>query len=136
MVESLAFLVAAGVWVEVSTPVIPGFNADRDSLRRIAEHVCRNGRHIPWHLLRFTPEFRFSQLRPTLPEELAEAAAIGREAGLDYVYVERALGQTGRDTLCPRCGSEVVARQIWAVGTVSLSNGRFARCDYPIPGRW
>jgi pyruvate formate lyase activating enzyme len=136
VLEALAGFVRAGVWVEVSTPLIPRVNADRAALRAIAEAVVRVGPQIPWHLLRFIPEFRMGRLPPTHPDQLREAAQLGRDAGLHYVYVERALGPSGRNTYCPGCGSEVVARDIWQARESFLVDGACPRCGYRIPGRW
>jgi pyruvate formate lyase activating enzyme len=134
VLRAIAAFVEAGVWVEVSTPVIPRVNAD--ALRRMAESIARVDPDIPWHLLRFTPEFRLRELPPTSPEALAEGVEIARDTGLRYVYVERALGPEGRRTSCPRCGLEVVARDIWAVHSVSLVAGRCPHCGAHVAGRW
>jgi pyruvate formate lyase activating enzyme len=136
VLDALAFFVAEGVWVEVSTPVIPKVNGDRDALRRMADAVSRQGRHVPWHLLRFTPEFRMAGSRPTHPDELAAAAEVGRAAGLHHVYVERALGPSARNTFCPGCGAEVVTRDVWAVRDVALVGGVCPRCGAAVVGRW
>jgi pyruvate formate lyase activating enzyme len=136
ILEALRFFVRAGVWVEVSTPVIPGFNSDPASLRLLAEEVLRLGADIPWHLLRFNPEFRMRALAPTHPDTLGLAAAVGREVGLRYVYVERALGAAGRATCCPRCGHQVVSRGIWSTAQVALVSGCCPECGSPIPGVW
>jgi pyruvate formate lyase activating enzyme len=136
VLEALAGFARAGVWVEVSTPVIPRVNADRAALRAIAEAVARVGRHVPWHLLRFTPDFRMRRLPPTQPDELREAARLGREAGLHFVYVERALGPPGCTTYCPGCGAEVVTRDVWEAREVRLVGGACPGCGYRVPGRW
>jgi pyruvate formate lyase activating enzyme len=136
VLEAIAAFLAAGVWVEISTPVIPKFNADPQSLRAIATAVRELGRHIPWHLLRFTPDYRLRRAYPTHPAVLSEALAIARAVGLPYVYVERACGPEARSTFCPHCGHEVVTRDIWATRAVSLLDGACVNCGFPIPGRW
>ncbi|MFO1433394.1 MAG: AmmeMemoRadiSam system radical SAM enzyme [Candidatus Competibacteraceae bacterium] len=136
VLEAIAGFIAAGVWVEISTPLIPKFNADSDSLRNIAAAVREPGPHIPWHLLRFTPEYRLRRAKPTPPEVLNTARAIAREAGLYYVYVERACGPAARNTFCPQCGEEVVRRDIWATRAVSLVNGACPQCGFAVFGYW
>ncbi len=136
VLDALAGFVAAGVWVEVSTPLIPGFNDDDASLRTIAGWIASVSRQIPWHLLRFTPEFRMQELNPTPPATLRRAADIGRDLGLDFVYVERALGDDGRSTKCPRCRAVVVTRDIWKPRQVSLIEGACPACRLSIAGRW
>lgn len=127
---------AAGVWVEVSTPLIPGVSADPDTLRAIAGHLAGIDPDIPWHLARFTPDFRMRRPPPTPPAALAEAVAIGRGAGLRFVYVERALGGAGRETRCPGCDAVLISRGIWETLENSVTVGACAHCALPIPGRW
>lgn len=136
VLETLRLLTAAGVWVEVSTPLIPGTSAEDRQLGRIAEFVASLGPDTPWHLLRFTPTYRMRDQRPTSPERLADAARIGRAAGLRYVYVERALGAEGRATRCPGCGVEVVARGVWGQTESLLRDGSCPGCGEPIAGIW
>jgi pyruvate formate lyase activating enzyme len=127
---------AAGVWVEVSTPLIPGISADPDSLRKIAARLASIDIDIPWHLLRFTPDFRMSDSVPSSPAALRDAREIGHESGLRFVYVERALGATGRNTSCPACGRQLVDRGIWRMVQNDIMDGRCPQCGFLIPGRW
>lgn len=136
VIAALHGFAAAGVWVEVSTPVIPTVNADRDSLRRMADVVRSVGADVPWHLGRFSPEYRLRHLPPTPTESLREAAEVGRAAGLRHVYVERALGPSGRETACASCGRVVVERGIWSTTAVHLVGGACPSCGAAVPGRW
>jgi len=120
------------VWVEVSTPMIPGlFDA-----REIAEAIAEIDPAIPWHLLRYTPAYRMNQLAPTAPQEIADAVAVGRAVGLKYVYVERALGAEGRSTCCPRCRGLLIERGVWSTRENRLDSGRCPYCGCEIEGRW
>lgn len=127
---------ARGVWVELSTPVIPGFNDDPASLRALAAFVRSVGPSTPWHLLRFHPEHRRLHPGPTSPRLLEQARSIAHEAGLRHVYVERALGDEGRATRCPGCGDAVVHRDLWALRESRLVGGACPRCKTAIEGRW
>jgi len=127
---------AAGVWVEVSTPLIPGTSADVDQLRTIARWLVTMDPDIPWHLLRFTPDYRMSGHVPTQPDALAAAHTIGGDAGLRFRYIERALGDAGRTTVCPTCGLSVISRGIWTTTKISMVNGRCRGCAAVVPGRW
>jgi pyruvate formate lyase activating enzyme len=91
------------VWIEVSTPPIPGVNDDDASVREMARRIAACGRETPWHLLRFHPDYRPQDALPTHLEILARAVAIAEDAGLRHVYVERALGEARRATRCPGC---------------------------------
>lgn len=136
VLRTIAALREAGVWVEVSTPVIPGNSDTVDDLSRIARHIADIDAEIPWHLLRFTPTFRMSDRDPTSPALLAEGVGIGRSAGLRHVYVERALGDAGRQTECPACDAVVVRRDVWRLAESLLVSGACPTCATPIAGRW
>lgn len=136
VVEALRILHAAGVWIEVSTPLIPTVSAEPAVLGRIADTVAGIDPAIPWHLLRFTPTYRMADHRPTPPAALADAVRLGRRAGLHYVYVERALGTAGRATSCPGCGMHVVERGLWCMERNLLVDGDCPACGAPVEGRW
>lgn len=127
---------AAGVWVEVSTPLIPGASAEPEALRAIAGWLAGIDPDIPWHLLRFTPDFRLRKENPTAPRALLAAREIGRAAGLRYVYVERALGEEGRTTSCPRCAAVLIVRGVWSAVQNFVAAGRCPGCGDQIQGRW
>ena len=136
VLQTLRAFADGGVWVEVSTPVIPGVNAEPAQLSWIAEQIAEVSTDIPWHLLRWTPGFKLTEGDPTSPAALAEAVSLGRRAGLNYVYVERALGADGRATRCPGCGRVVIRRAIWALDSIDLYNGACPKCGYRVAGRW
>lgn len=152
VLDTLATWRAAGVWIEIATPLIPGFNTGEPALRALARHVRALGADTPWHLLRFHPDYRLQDAPPTHPALLAAARDIARAEGLSHVYVERALGADGRHTRCPRCGGLAVARdreagpegagsggsgsERWRIDASGMHDGRCARCRHAIPGRW
>ena len=136
VLDAIGRFVRAGVWVEISTPLIPGVNADDDSIARLAETITRISPKIPWHLVRFMPDHRMRSLPPTSPGTLERAAALARQAGLQFVYVERALGLAGRNTQCPRCCETVVRRDIWRTIGDAAFDGQCPRCNHTLPGRW
>lgn len=134
--ESIAALRAKGMWLEISTPLIPGTSADDEQLTTIAGTLADIDPGMPWHLLRFTPTFKMADTSPTSPADLARAIRIGRDAGLRHVYVERALGDPGRATVCPQCSEVCVERGIWSTAAVHLIDGRCPRCGTAIEGVW
>jgi pyruvate formate lyase activating enzyme len=136
ILETIERFREAGVWVEVSTPLIPGVSAGPAALRSIATLLAAMDPGLPWHLARFTPEFRMRDSQPTPPSALGAGQAIGHEAGLAFVYVERALGPEGRRTRCPACRNTLVQRGIWETLENYITNGRCPHCGYQIPGRW
>lgn len=136
VLAALEALVRAGVWVEVSTPLIPGFNDDEGALERLAQAVRALGAHVPWHLVRFVPEFRMRERPPATPAALEAAVHIARRAGLQFVYVDKALGDAARHTRCPGCDTVVVQRRLGHPVRSLLAHGACPRCERLIPGRW
>jgi pyruvate formate lyase activating enzyme len=136
VLDTVERFLEAGVWVEISTPLVPGTASEPAQLRAIATRLAAVSRVMPWHLLRFTPDYRLVRARPTSPRALAEAADIGREAGLPYVYVERALGAAGRRTACATCAAVLVDREIWSLGASNIVNGCCPSCGGRVPGVW
>lgn len=129
-------LVARGVWVEVTTLVIPGRNDSDEELRSIARYLVGLGRDIPWHLSRFHPDYRTLDLPPTPVERLTTARSIGQAEGLRYVYVGNVPGGEGESTVCPGCGALVVRRVGFRADVRGLREGKCAKCGTAIAGRW
>jgi pyruvate formate lyase activating enzyme len=136
VLEAIERFREAGVWVEVSSPLVPGTCADPAQLRTVASRLAAVDRGMPWHLLRFTPDFRRRADLPTAPAALRAGREIGHDAGLPYVYVERALGPEGRRTCCPGCGDVVVERGVWQAVRCTVVRGCCPRCGQRIPGIW
>ncbi|MEV8032344.1 radical SAM protein [Streptomyces sp. NPDC002742] len=136
VLDTLEALRSAGVWVEASTPLVPGVADSPEDLSAIALRLARIDPGIPWHLARFSPAFRRSGDVPTLPSALAEGVAAGRGAGLRHIYVERALGAAGRATSCPKCDGLVVERDLWKLTANRLRDGACPDCGTRVEGRW
>lgn len=136
ILAALAAFRDAGVWIEISTPLIPGTNADEPSIRAIARLVLALGPDTPWHLLRFHPDYRLVDALPTHPTLLQRAISIAREEGLRHIYVERALGEAGRSTTCHACGATLLRRGVWELLSNRLINGRCPDCAALLPGRF
>ncbi|MDD8027326.1 MAG: AmmeMemoRadiSam system radical SAM enzyme, partial [Acidobacteriota bacterium] len=104
VLDSIVRLRAAGVWVEVTTLIVPGLNDGDAELRDIARFLASSGRDIPWHISRFHPDYKLTDRAPTSAAVLARAAAIGREEGLRFIYIGNVPGE-GDITACPACGA-------------------------------
>jgi len=125
---------AEGVWVEITTLVIPTVNDDEPSLSGIAERIADElGSETPWHVSGYYPAYRFTAL-PTSVATLERARAIGQEAGLDYVYVGNVLGHPGENTYCPRCGMLLFERFGLRTRRCEIRDGQCYDCRQPIAG--
>ncbi len=137
--DTIRRLHRAGLWVEVVTLIVPGFNDDPRELRDLAAFLASVSPELPWHVTAFHPDYRLQDARPTSAEDLAQAAAIGREAGLHFVYAGNLPGRVGsaEDTFCPGCGSLLVERRGFRVTTNRLDPGGMCpKCGRAIAGIW
>lgn len=123
-----------GIWVEVTTLVIPGVNDDPGVLRSIGERILQDlGPDTPWHLTRYYPAYRFSA-PPTPVRALEEARKQALSLGLRYVYIGNIPGHPGENTYCPTCSTTVVRR--WGLQLLEnrLRDGCCPSCGTVIPG--
>ncbi|MHB0939338.1 MAG: AmmeMemoRadiSam system radical SAM enzyme [Armatimonadota bacterium] len=126
-----------GMHVECVTNVTPTINDSDDILRGIAEWIASAlGADTPWHVTRFFPYQGFDHLPATPLERLDRAGEIGREAGLQYIYVGNVPGDPRQDTHCPACGHTVIRRRGFSVAHLDLADGACPRCQTAIAGRW
>ncbi|MBN3036951.1 MAG: AmmeMemoRadiSam system radical SAM enzyme, partial [Candidatus Diapherotrites archaeon] len=120
----------AGVHVEVTTLVIPGFNDDDDSIRMIADFVKGVDPSIPLHLTAFYPQYLLTDVPTTPRETLVRARSIALEEGVRYVYVGNILpGDSSENTYCHACGYLLVKRHGFAVAAVNLIDGKCPNCS-------
>ena len=139
ILDSIRRIHALGLWLEIVTLTIPGFNDSDDELRRLAEFIANISPDIPWHVTAFHGDYKMNGPRDTTSEDLLRAAEIGRAAGLRYVYAGNLPGMVGswEETRCPRCNEVLISRYGYLIEDYRLtSEGRCPRCACQIPGRW
>jgi pyruvate formate lyase activating enzyme len=133
--ENLKRLKQAGVWVEVTTLVIPGLNDDPRALAALARFIADElGCDTPWHVSRFHPTHQMTDRGPTPAVTVETAWQIGKNAGLHYVYVGNLPGSSHQDTHCPDCDVRVVERQGYATRSRMTENGVCPGCGTRISG--
>lgn len=135
---TIGALHARGIWVEVVTLVVPGFNDSDDELRDIAAFLASVSVDIPWHVTAFHPDYRMVDPQRTDVATLLRAARIGRDAGLHFVYAGNLPGAVGswENTECPACRAVVVERVGFRVVRNRLDGGSCPECRRRIPGVW
>jgi len=122
-----------GVWVEVTTLVIPGVNDDEECLRSIACRIREIGSEIPWHVTRFHPDYEMLDRPPTPVKTLEKARNIGVEEGLKFVYVGNVPGHKWENTYCPSCGELLIGRYVFSLTKVNVKGDRCPNCGERIP---
>ncbi len=106
----------AGIFLELTTLVIPGHNDDDANVRALTRWIVDHvGPETPWHVSRFYPAYELLDVPPTPVESLRRAAAIGRESGLAHVYIGNAPELQAEDTHCAGCGAIVIERHGYRV---------------------
>jgi pyruvate formate lyase activating enzyme len=134
VLDNLKLMRQLGLWLEVTSLVIPGLNDDAGELRDVAQFIVQElGPQTPWHISRFVPAFRMKLAPPTPVETLTRAKEIGCEAGLRYVYVGNVPHNS--HTYCHACGETLVYRAAWAIAEDRITRtGRCPRCHTPVAG--
>jgi pyruvate formate lyase activating enzyme len=128
-----------GLWLEVVTLVVPGFNDSPEELWQAARFLASVSPDIPWHVTAFHSDYRMLDTPSTPATSLRGAADIGREAGLRYVYAGNLPGRVGEyeTTFCPQCNTSLVERSGFSVHSINIpADGKCPRCGTAIAGIW
>ncbi|MBN1543850.1 AmmeMemoRadiSam system radical SAM enzyme [Candidatus Woesearchaeota archaeon] len=118
-----------GVWVELTTLIVPGLNDSPELMKEQCDWIRSNvGDRVPLHLSRFFPYYKLAHLPPTPPETLEKAYGLAKDVGLKYVYVGNIQMAGTEDTSCPKCGRKLIERS--AFFTVSADRVKDGKCFY------
>lgn len=135
VLESARLLKENGVWLEITTLLIPGANDGEDELKGLASFIKTElGPDTPWHVSRFHPNYKEDGIPPTPAQSLNRAAEIGKERGLNYVYVGNISPNTYENTYCPQCGELLMERVGFTMADYNIKSGRCSQCSHTIPG--
>jgi pyruvate formate lyase activating enzyme len=135
VLDTIVALHRAGVWLELTTLVIPGHNDSDEELRALTSWIVDNvGPSVPWHVSRFFPAHRMLDVPPTPSATLLRAAEIGRQAGLHYVYVGNAPDLGLEDTRCAGCGTLLVERSGYRARSHLTDGGGCPTCGRFLEG--
>jgi pyruvate formate lyase activating enzyme len=133
--ETLKLMKSLGVFVEVTTLLIPGLNDDKHELEMLAEFIVNSlGPETPWHVSAFYPTYRLTDRPPTSVESLVMAREIGIKAGLSYVYIGNVPSEDGENTFCYKCGNILIKRSGFYVEKNLIKNSRCPHCGALING--
>jgi len=128
-----------GMWVEVVTLVIPGFNDSNEELWETARYLSGISNDIPWHVTAFYPTYKHLDALRTPADTIQRAAEIGQEAGLRYVYAGNLPGRVGslENTYCPHCQALLIERTGYFVQSNRITtDATCPDCGKPIAGVW
>jgi len=134
VLDSLRRMKEMGIWVEVTTLLIPGHNDSDEELRKIAGFIVSLGAETPWHISRFHPQYRMTDTASTPASAIHRAVRIGKSAGLRYVYCGNLPGDTGENTHCSGCGELLIGRYGFAIERLNLHGVVCPRCGTTLDG--
>jgi pyruvate formate lyase activating enzyme len=139
VLDSIRMAHDLGLWVEVVTLVIPGFNDSVDELMDAARFIGSVSKDIPWHVTAYHPDYKMIDPPPTPARTLVRAAEIGQEAGLNFVYAGNIPGRVKdyENTYCPHCNALLIERTSFRVDQYQIAaDGTCPQCHNPVPGVW
>ncbi|MBN1849670.1 MAG: radical SAM protein, partial [Deltaproteobacteria bacterium] len=132
VLETIRLIKKSGIWLEITTLLIPGQNDSDEEIRNIARFIAELDKDIPWHISRFHPDYRFTGA-PTPMDTLKRALAIGESEGLSFIYIGNTPGEVTY-TKCPNCKNKLIQRKGFQVIEQRLESGRCPDCGRPLPG--
>jgi pyruvate formate lyase activating enzyme len=133
VLDSIKLMNDLGLWLEITTLVIPGVNDSDEELKDIAKFIFNVSKDIPWHVSRFHPDYGFTGYTTTPEETLKRAQAIGESAGLKFVYAGNVYGW-GNDTFCPFCKKLLIKRDALSIMEYNIQVGKCVHCKNTVPG--
>jgi pyruvate formate lyase activating enzyme len=139
ILDTIRQLHAMGIWLEIVTLLIPGFNDSRDEIDRLTRFVAGVSPDIPWHVTAFHGDYKMTAPQNTTAEMLRAAAAIGKANGLRYIYAGNLPGQVGdlEHTACASCGERLITRFGYHIRDYRITaDGACPSCGAQVPGRW
>ena len=139
ILDTIRRLYEMGVWLEIVTLLIPGFNDSPDELQRLTDFVAKISPDIPWHVTAFHQDYKMTSHDDTSAAELVAAVGIGRASGLKFVYAGNLPAEVGsnEDTRCPHCKAALVLRRGFRILQNRIGEaGICPDCGTLIPGVW
>jgi len=134
--ETIRSMRKRGVWVEVTTLIIPDYNDSEEDLKDIAQFIVSVDPAIPWHVTQFYPTYKIMDKPRTPVKTLRKAREIGYAAGLKYVYEGNIPGEGGENTYCPSCKELLIKRIGFHIGEIRMKDDKCPKCGAVIDGVW
>lgn len=137
VLKTLKLLKEEGVHLEITNLVLPGYNDDSETIRKMCLWIKENlGADTPVHFSRFFPMYKLISLNPTPVETLEKARKVALECGLKYVYIGNVAGHPGENTYCPKCKNTLIERRGYFILQNNIKDGKCKFCGEKIAGVW
>jgi pyruvate formate lyase activating enzyme len=119
----------AGIWLEITTLIVPNQNDSKKELKQIAQFIARIDKSIPWHISRFHPDYHLTEAQPTPIKTLEMAYEIGKEQGLKFVYLGNIITEDKENTYCPKCQNLAIKRKGYKIEILGVNQkGECTQC--------
>jgi len=125
-----------GIWIELTTLLIPGLNDNPDEIKKLIAFIVEVDRNIPWHVSRFFPQHRLTDLPPTNPAGIFSCLEMAAEMGLKYLYAGNVNSDNWENTRCPQCSQVLIHRRGYYTQLSHFSGGNCESCGHSIAGTW
>ncbi len=136
VLDSIAYIAKqTKIWIEITTLLLPGQNDSEEELKKLADWLVKEaGPEVPWHISRFYPQYKYTDSEPTPLESLQRAEAIGKAAGLHYVYLGNVPGTDGENTYCYKCHTKLIGRIGYRITANHIKDSKCPNCGTTIAG--
>ncbi|MCG2783023.1 MAG: AmmeMemoRadiSam system radical SAM enzyme [Candidatus Altiarchaeales archaeon] len=133
--KSLKLMKELGIWVEITTLIIPTLNDSQEELKSMAEFISNElGPETPWHLSKFHPDYKMDSIKATPVETIHTVRELGLEAGLRYVYAGNLPGDSGENTYCYSCNELLINRYLFRINDNQIKDSKCPKCGAEIDG--
>ncbi len=134
VLESCRSMKSLGIWLEITTLIVPGVNDDPDELKELAKFIFEDlGPDTPWHLSRFFPHYKMRDRDPTHEDLLYDTKKMAERIGLNYIYIGNVFGNN--DTNCKNCGNKLISRSGYSTRLIGLdASGQCKKCGVMLDG--
>jgi len=133
VLETIKKVHARGIWLEITTLLIPGENDSPEEIERIVNFIAGVDRNIPWHISAFHPDYKMLGKQSTPHATLINAYELGKKK-LNYVYVGNVVDHKRSTTYCSTCGEKIIERRNYHMVMVGLKEGKCGKCGEKVPG--
>ncbi len=134
-----------GVWIELTTLLIPGENDSEGELQEMTAWVVETlGPDVPMHFTAFHPDWKMRDRPATPAATLSRARRIALANGVRFAYTGNVYDEEGGSTYCHHCGSKLIGRDWYVLTEWNL--GADAKCPdcgtvcagrfESVPGTW
>ncbi len=134
VLDTIKLMKELGVWVEITTLIIPDYNDSEEFLKWVAEFIKSIDIAMPWHVTQFYPTYKLLDKPRTPLKTLRTAREIGLKAGLKYVYEGNVPGEGSENTYCHSCGELLIERFGFSLTTIKMKDSKCRKCGALIDG--